>query len=154
MAGDLGAALEIDQVELLAQRDVIERLEIELRLRGLAAANFEVRLIVGAQRSVGMRHVGDRALDGVHLGQHRVEFGLRRRGLLAELPAFILAGFAFGGVFGLADRLRDLVGLLVQLVDFGLLVAALRVQGDELVDIGREPRGARSSGGRDRRFRR
>ena len=37
VAGDAGAALEVDQVELFAQRDVVERLEVELGRRRFAA---------------------------------------------------------------------------------------------------------------------
>ena len=50
VAGDLRPGLEIDQVELLAQLDVVQRLEVELRQRRFAAAEFQVRLIVGADR--------------------------------------------------------------------------------------------------------
>ena len=37
VAGHVGAAFEIDQIELFGQFDVIQRLEIELRQRRLAA---------------------------------------------------------------------------------------------------------------------
>ena len=87
--GHVAPRLEIQQVELLAQLHVIERLEIELRQRRLAAEQLQVRLVVRADRGVGMREVGDRAVDGVQLGGERVELGLRRLRLLAQLPALL-----------------------------------------------------------------
>ena len=66
----------------------------------------------------------------------RVELGLRGGRLLAQFAAFVLAGFALGGVLGLADRLADFVRLAIQLVDFGLLGLALVFQRDEPRDVG------------------
>ncbi len=40
MAGDLGAPFEIEQLQPLAQRDVIQRFEVELRQRGLSLAQL------------------------------------------------------------------------------------------------------------------
>ena len=55
---------------------------------------------------------------------------------LAKLSAFVFAGFAFGIVFGLADRFADFVGLALELFDLGLQLAALRFQIDEPSDVG------------------
>ncbi len=68
VAGDLGPPLEIEQSELFAQFDVIERLEIELGRCVLAAADFQVGRVVGAARRVGMRQVGNRLQDSVRFG--------------------------------------------------------------------------------------
>ena len=83
-----------------------------------------------------MRQVGDRAQDARRLSAvNASSSACSGRRLLAQLAAFVLAGFALGGVLGLADRLADLVGLAVQVVDFGLLGLALGLNGDELIDV-------------------
>ncbi len=124
--GHAGPGLEIHQIEFLGQLHVVQRLEIELRQRRLAAKQLQVRLVVHADRRVGVRHVGNLPVDRVQLGGH-----LRRvplcsgLGLLAKLPALFLAGLAFGRVLGLADRLGDLVRLAIELLDLDL-AGALR----------------------------
>ena len=46
MPRDLGPSFEIEQPQLFGQCHVVERFEVELRRRVLAAAHFEVGLIV------------------------------------------------------------------------------------------------------------
>ena len=91
MPGHAGPALEIDQVKPLAQFDVIQRLEIEHRQRRLAAEEFQIGLIVRAQRGVGMREVGNRALNRLLLGSDAIELLLDLAGPLAEAAALFLA---------------------------------------------------------------
>ena len=55
--------------------------------------------------------------------------------LFAQAAAFFLAGLALGGVFGLADRLGDLVGLAVELFELALQGLPLVFQLDEAVDV-------------------
>ena len=128
MAGDLRAPLEIEQLQPLAERDVIERFEVEFRQRGLSFADLQVCLIVGAGRRVGMRHVGNRTMDHVEIGADALQLGLRGGSLLAQLASLILARFTLGRVFGLADRFRDFVGLPIEMIDLGLLIAPLSFQ--------------------------
>ncbi len=135
VAGDAGPALEIDQIELFGQLDVIQRLEIELRQRGLAAEQFEVRLVVHADRGVGMREVGNLPVERLQLDGQRVELRLASLRLFAQQPALFLAGLAFGRVFRLADRLRDLVRLAIELFDFHLEQPAGLFELDEAVDV-------------------
>ncbi len=137
VAGHLGAGFEVDQVEPLGQLDVVERFEVELGRLVRAAADFQVRLVVGPQRRVGVRHVGDRSQDGVRLGGQAVELELGLRRFFAQGAAFGLAGFALGGVLGLADRLADFVGAAIELVDLGLHPLAFGFQRDEPAHVGR-----------------
>ena len=87
-------------------------------------------------RRVGMRQVGDRPQDRVGSRRPRVQLGLGRGRLFAQRAALGLAGFALGGVLGLADRLADFVGLAVQFVDFDLPGFALGFQFDEPRHVG------------------
>ena len=64
-----------------------------------------------------------------------VQLGLDLGRLLAELAAFFLAGLALGRVLGFADRLRHLVGLLVELVDPGLFRLPLGFERQETIDV-------------------
>ncbi len=49
--GHVGARLEIHQIELFGQLHVVQRLEVELRQRRLAAEQLQVRLVVHADRA-------------------------------------------------------------------------------------------------------
>ena len=50
MAGRPRAGFEVEQAELLAERDVVERLEVELADRRLAAADFAA-VVLAADRA-------------------------------------------------------------------------------------------------------
>ena len=71
----------------------------------------------------------------VQFGGNGVDFGLERLGFFAQLAAFFLAGFAFGRVFGLADRFRDLVRLAIELLDLGLQLFPRFFERHEAIDI-------------------
>ena len=102
-----------------------------------AAAEFEIRLIVGADRGGGMREVRNCPQDRCRLrSASSVELGFGGGGLLAQAAAFGLAGLALGGILGLADRLADFVGLAIQFLDLGLLGFALGFERDEPRDVG------------------
>ena len=83
LPGDLGAGLEVGEVERLAQGDVVLRLEVELpRLAELR--DDLVRGRVGADRRRRVRHVRDEeqvglqvALDELELGVDGADFFLR-----------------------------------------------------------------------------
>ncbi len=136
MAGHFGASFEIDQPQALRQFDVIERLEGERGRVDLAAANFQVRLIVNADRRIRVRQVGHRAQNDVGFGDNRVELCLRGARPVAQRPAFVLAGFALGRILGLADRFADLVGLAIQFVNFELFALAVSLELHETPHFG------------------
>ena len=73
--------------------------------------------------------------------------------LLAQLAAFVFAGFALGVILGLADRLADGVRHPRKLFDFRLQLAALRFEVDEPSDVGLHAAVDRSSLERARDFR-
>ncbi len=54
----------------------------------------------------------------------------------AEAAAFVFAGFALGVVFGLADRLADLICQAGEFFRLGEQLAALRFEVDEAGDVG------------------
>ena len=114
VAGHVGARLEIHQIELLGQLHVVQRRKVELGQRRVAAEQFQVRLVVHADRRVGVRQVGNLPVDRVQFGGHLVELRLDGLRLLADLPALVFAGLALGRVLGLADRLGDLVRLAIE----------------------------------------
>lgn len=120
MTRDFRSAFEVYEVELLGKRDVIDRREVELRQRRFALCDFDVRIVAGPARGLGMRHVWDAALNGVHLFGQRREFLLDRADQLAKLTPFFLLRLALGRILGLADALGHFVRLPIQLFDFGL----------------------------------
>jgi hypothetical protein len=75
-------------------------------------------------------------VDHVEVGADLLEFGLRGRGLFAELAPLVLTRFTFGGILGLTDRFRDFVGLSIELVDLGLLVTAPSFERQKAIDVG------------------
>ena len=83
-----------------------------------------------------MREIRNRPQDGVRLFDDPLQLRLDRSGQFAQPAPFGLAGFALGGVLRLADRLAHVVGLAVQLIEFGLLGLAIGLEGDELIDVG------------------
>ena len=113
MAGDLGPAVKIEQAQLFPQFDVVERLEIEFGRRVLAAADFQIGRVVHAARRVGVRQIGYRLQNGVRFARQRFDLGRERRRRVAELAAMFFQLVALGGVFSLADRLADFVGVAV-----------------------------------------
>ena len=117
VAGDAGPALEVDQVELLGQLDVVQRLEIELRQRRLAAEQFQVRLVVDADGRGGVREIGNRPQDRLRLGGDLVELSAECRAASSRMrrPSSFRASRCSGR--GLADRPGRLVGLAIGLVD-------------------------------------
>ncbi len=127
---------EVEQVELLAEVDVIQRLEVEIAGLVPAATHFEIGLIVRPDGSLRVREVGNRSQDRVGFGQCAVQLDLRRRSLLAQAAALFLAGLALGGILRLADRLADFIGLPIQVVERGLMFPAIGLQGDETIDVG------------------
>ena len=114
-----GPALEVDQVELLRQFDVIERLEIELRDGRLAARDFEVRLVVDSHRCSRVGEVGNHPHDRVRLSRDLVEPLLDGGGLVADAAALFLQSVSLVGR-RLADGARSLVGLAIGLVQLRL----------------------------------
>ena len=78
---------------------MIERLEIEFRQRRFAAADFEIGLVVGADRGGGVREIRDGAEDGVGFFGDLRKLGFGGGGLLAQAAAFGFAGLALGRVF-------------------------------------------------------
>ena len=131
VAGDAGAAFEIDQVVLLGQRDVIEHREAERPDVDLAAAQLLAR-VLAADGRFGMRQVRHRVVD-------RPPASAASRSMcscdlllhLAQPAAFVLAGLALGIVLRLADRLADRVRQPRKLFDLGLQLPPLRFQLDE-----------------------
>ena len=65
-SADLAGGLEIDQVEILAQLDVVFGLEVE-RARSAGFADLAAVFLGAAQRCVGMRQVGDSPQPQVQL---------------------------------------------------------------------------------------
>ncbi len=136
MPGDAGPAFEVDQIEFFRQLDVIQRLEIELRQRRLAAEELQVRLVVHADRGGGVREIGNRPHDRVRFGHDLVELLLDLGGLVADAAAFLLQRLALLRR-GLADRAGRLVGLAIGLVQLRLQRPPLGFERDEAIDIGR-----------------
>ena len=136
VAGHPGPRLEVDQAEPLAQLDVVQRLEIERRQGRLAAEQLEVGLVVDADRGVGVRDIGDRAMDRLLLDGDGVQFRLDFGGPSAEVASLGLQRFAFRLVLGLADGFREFVRLAIELFDLGLQGLPPAVEGDEAINVG------------------
>ena len=115
--GELGGRIEVHETELLAERDVIERRERELRRRA-PAPHLDVRLGVGAVGNGSVQQVRQPGLEVVELGRERRQPRLAARELVAELADLALQRFdvATGGLRA-ADRLRALVARLAQALD-------------------------------------
>ena len=119
LPGDLRPRLEVDQRELLPERDVIERIEGEPARRTHAAQLAEVGLAAGGrlrvnevrdrfegglQRALGLRHrrlqAGDLVLEPPPLGRVRLAGGARElalaRGLVLVAQAIRLAKLCLG----------------------------------------------------------
>ena len=129
------AGLEVDQVELLGQFDVVERLEVELGYCRLAAKQFEVRLVVHADGRVGVREVRNHPMQAVQFGGQRIELNLGVLLLLAKRLPLLFPLIAFGLILGFADGFRDLVRLAVQLLGLGQFRLAALIEFDESADI-------------------
>jgi len=128
--------LEIHETELLADLHVVPRREVELGDGRSAPTDFGRLHADGGCR---MRHVRDQAQQPIQLLDGPVQFPLRRGRLLAELAPLLLARFALGGVFGLADRLGHLVRPAIELVDFELARPAPLVQLSHAVQVDLDP---------------
>ena len=90
MPCDLRAGFEIHQFELLAQIDVIQRFEVELWHRRFPATNFQVRLVVRSDRSIGVSHIRNRSLDRVHFRSDCVQLHLAAVVCSRRSPPWVL----------------------------------------------------------------
>ena len=121
VAGHAGAGLEIHQVELLGQ--FARGPAAGSRTSAAASCRGTVRgSTCRPRRSARRGATGWESAGGARPARRRVASSSRLHGLrlLAELAAFFLAGLALGRVLGLADRLRDLVRLAIELLDLDL----------------------------------
>ena len=111
-AGELRGRIEVDEPELLAERNVIERLERELR-RSAPSPQLDVRGRVGAVGNRRMQQVREPGKKLVELAGERSEPRLAGAELFAERAdlAFQRVDVAACG-FGAADRFRALVARL------------------------------------------
>ena len=82
-----------------------------------------------------MREVGNHLLNRVYLLADPIEFNLDFVHPFPQPPSFLLAGFTLRLILGLTDRLGNRVGLLVDLLDLGLLQLALVFQLDKAFHI-------------------
>src|SRR5437773_888548 len=135
-AGDLDAALEVDDAELRPQVPVRERREIEAA-RLAHAAHDHVRGLVGTDGHVGVRQVGhlEHAALEVRLGGSRGRLG--GRDALAHCALRGDRPLALGRVLQVADRLRGVRPLGAQRLEGveGLAPAAVGVE--QRVHLGR-----------------
>ena len=77
-------------------------------------------------------------MDGVRLGRRSRRICFWIAAVCSRKPAaFFLAGLALGRVLGLADRLRDLVGLAVELFELDLQGFAPFLEAHEAIDVDR-----------------
>ena len=107
VAGDAGAAFEIDEVVLLGELHVVEHGEAERPHVDVAAAQL-LAGVLAADGRLGMRQVRHRVVDRAGLGRRADRCAACICVLLlAQPPAFVLAGLALGVVLRLADRLAD-----------------------------------------------
>ena len=82
-----------------------------------------------------MRKIGDLPVKGLQLGGDRFELGLPGLRFFAQEPPFFLQRLALGLVLGLADRLRGLVRLPVELFHFDLEEFSCFFELNEAVNI-------------------
>ncbi len=134
MPGHARPAVEIHEIELLGQLDVVARRKVEVADRRSAAAQLGGGRLA-ADRGQRVRQVGDGRVQLVQLYGQRIDRLLGRVFLFAQPAAFFLARLALGRIFGLSDRLGNLVGPAVQVLDLGVFGPALGLQRDEAVDI-------------------
>jgi hypothetical protein len=138
-AGDAARRLEVDQRELLADRDVIQRREVE-RPRGAPAANFDVRGFVAAVRNAFVQRVRQAEDDLLELGTGRRLFFLQAFELAGERLAL---GDECGDVLplalGHADLLRVGIARRAGLVGGDLGGLAPLLERAEATDVEHEP---------------
>ncbi len=108
-----------------------------MRHGGRTASQLEIGLVIGSHRRIGMRHIGNTRLQLEHLLFQPIDFTLHLVLLVTELSSLRLAGFAFGRVFGLADRLGNLIRAAIEVLDFALFRPTFRVQLHKPIHVGR-----------------
>ena len=122
VAGDPGTGLEVDQVELLAEFDVVQRLEVELGQR--ASCPWPVRDSPCRRRRSGRRGAtgSESTLCSAASVASSSSSSVFSRPTCSRSwrPSSFRASRS-AGVLGLADRLGDLVGQPVGLLHLGLL---------------------------------
>ncbi len=118
--GDLGRAREVEDAERLAERDVVERLEVELRL-GSPPPHLDVGRLVAAYGNGLVRKVRDALEHGLQLGVGRVALGFERLDRLLELAHLLALGV--GLLF--VPFLHELADLGAQPVALGRALAML-----------------------------
>ena len=133
--GHTRTGLEVDQVELLAKLDVVQRLKIELGERSGAAHQLQIVFIVDPDRRVRVRHVRDGRVNDVQLRRDLLEFLVHAGFLGAERFALLLELVALVFVLGLSDGFGKLVRLAVQVLGLLLQVLTHIFQLDEAVQF-------------------
>src|SRR5690606_4053744 len=131
------ARLEVDQLVLLAQFDVIERLEQKLTHGRFAASDLAVRRIILAAWSFRVREVGNGCLNRHYFGVELVVLALG--GLLGftQSPPFGHPRFALGRILRLTDAFRNFVRLPIQLLDLLELRSPLGFELNQSIDVSR-----------------
>jgi hypothetical protein len=94
---------------------MIQGREIELGLRRFAARKF-LRIVFAAGRDIGMRQVRDDGLQRVDLVIQLIVRALGGFFLFPQPAGLFDQLVACVGIFGLTDCLRNVVGLLVQVL--------------------------------------
>ncbi len=130
VAGNAGAAVEVDQVVLLGKLHVVEHRKTERPHVDLSVPQF-LAGVCAADRRLRMREVRNRVVDHVRLGGQAIHVRLDFLLELANPPAVVLAGFPLGIRLGLPDRLADQIRLPRKLLHLGLQLPPLRLEFDE-----------------------
>jgi hypothetical protein len=135
VAGNVGAAFKIDQIEFFGQFHVIQRFKVEFRQRGFAAEEFQIGIVVHAHGRLGMGKIRNRAVDLIELDRDGINFCLDVLIFFPQPAPFLLAGVALGGIFCLTDGLRDLIRPAVEIFHFGLQLFPLFFERNKVVHI-------------------
>ena len=135
MAGDAGAAFEIDEVVLLGERDVILDGEAEGADVGFAATELFAG-VFAADGGIGVREVGHRVEDERRFGCKSLHVFGNLLLHFAKAAAFVFAGITLGVIFRFADRLADFICQTRELFRLGVQLAALGFEVDEAGDVG------------------
>ena len=134
-AGKLRGGVEVHEAELLAQRDVIERREVELRRRA-PAPQLDVVARVPARRHGLVQHVRQTREEIVELRGRRGQLRLGCRQRVTELADVALQRLDVAARgFRAADVLGALVARLAQALDLNLDLLALRLEGEPALAV-------------------